>query len=59
MKRSTDAFLAFDSPNMPPIAKIGINIEGELLKILHWRILLQTSRSLETWVMFHRIYHVM
>jgi lysophospholipase len=31
MKKSTDAFFAFDSPNMPPIAKIGINIEGELL----------------------------
>ncbi|KAJ4436644.1 hypothetical protein ANN_16775, partial [Periplaneta americana] len=27
MKKSTDAFLAFDSPNMSPIAKIGINIE--------------------------------
>ncbi|PNF24025.1 L-asparaginase [Cryptotermes secundus] len=27
MKKSTDAFFAFDSPNMPPIAKIGINIE--------------------------------
>jgi L-asparaginase/Glu-tRNA(Gln) amidotransferase subunit D len=35
MKKSTDAFFAFDSPNMPPIAEIGINIEGELLKTLH------------------------
>jgi L-asparaginase/Glu-tRNA(Gln) amidotransferase subunit D len=43
MKKSTDAFFAFDSPNMPPIAKIGINIEGELLKTLRLEERIETE----------------
>jgi hypothetical protein len=45
MKKSTDAFLAFDSPNLPPIAKIGINIEGELLKSLHLEGIIDKKNS--------------
>ena len=35
MKKSTDAFHAFDSPNMVPLAKFGTNIEGILETILN------------------------